>query len=102
MSEREEYTPSMDRVRHLYARTIRPDGTVELASRRQKEFDRWLAANNQEVREQVAREIKASENELATLLDLFVENEIWESTGAEMARRIIASMRRIARGEGSE
>ena len=58
MSEHEEYTPSMDRVRHLYARIIRPDGTVELASRRQKEFDRWLAAHDRELRERIAREIE--------------------------------------------
>ena len=58
MSEREEYTPSMDRVRHLYARTIRPDGTVELASRRQKEFDRWLAAHDRALREQIADDLR--------------------------------------------
>ena len=58
MSESEEYTPSMDRVRHLYARIIRPDGTVELASRRQKEFDRWLAAHDRALREQIADDLR--------------------------------------------
>lgn len=54
-----DYTPSVDRVRNMYARIMKPDGTVELASRRQKEFDRWLADHDRALREQIAREILA-------------------------------------------
>ena len=53
-----ENTPSMDRVRNMYARIMKPDGTVALWSRRQKEFDRWLAAHDQALREQIARAIE--------------------------------------------
>ena len=52
-----EYTPSMDRVRNMYARIMKPDGTVALWSRRQKEFDSWLSAHDQALREQVARDL---------------------------------------------
>ena len=53
-----ENTPSMDRVRNMYARVMKPDGTVALWSRRQKEFDRWLAAHDRALREQIEREIE--------------------------------------------
>lgn len=86
MSEREEYTPSMDRVRHLYARTIRPDGTVELASRRQKEFDRWLAAHDSALREQIAQDIEERIDDDGTD-EWFAAIELADS---------------IARGEGTE
>lgn len=92
MSEREEYTPSMDRVRHLYARTIRPDGTVELASRRQKEFDRWLAAYDRALREQIAREI------LAARVAVIRGTRRWPQDSLSG----YADAARIARGEGSE
>ena len=52
-----ENTPSMDRVRNMYARIMKPDGTVALWSRRQKEFDRAIAAHDRALREQIAREI---------------------------------------------
>ena len=63
MSEREEYTPSMDHVRNRYARIMKTDGTVALAIRWQKEFDRWLAAHDRALREQIAEEIEAKADE---------------------------------------
>lgn len=55
MSECKEYTPRMDHVRNMYARIMKPDGTVALWSRRQKEFDRALAAHDRALREQIAQ-----------------------------------------------
>lgn len=102
MSEREEYAPSMDHVRNMYARIMKPDGTVALAIRRQKEFDRALAAHDRALREQVARDILDVAGDWDTILDAFAENTTWETTGTEMTRRIITAMAAIARGEGSE
>ena len=59
MSEREEYTPSMDHVRNRYARIMKTDGTMALAISRQKEFDRAVAAHDWALREQIAREVRA-------------------------------------------
>ena len=59
MTSDEGYTPSMDVVRNRYSRIMKPDGTVALWSRRQKEFDRWLAAHDRELREEIARDIEA-------------------------------------------
>ena len=99
MSEREEYTPSMDRVRHLYARTIRPDGTVELASRRQKEFDRWLSAHDRALREQVAKEIEVSRDGIEAA-QLQENHYLPPNMNCLIAGYTHAA--RIARGEGSE
>ena len=53
-----ENTPSMDHVRSRYARIIKTDGTLALWSRRQKGFDRSVAAYVQEIRKKIAREIE--------------------------------------------
>ena len=80
-----EYTPSMDRVRNMYARIMKPDGTVALWSRRQKEFDRAIAAYEQEIRKKIAQEI---------------EMRIDDGTDEWFAA--IERAASIARGEGSE
>ena len=80
-----EYTPSMDHVRNMYARIMKPDGTVALWSRRQKEFDRAIAAYEQEIRKKIAQEI---------------EMRIDDGTDEWFAA--IERAASIARGEGSE
>ena len=86
MSEREEYTPSMDHVRNMYARIIKTDGIPARAISRQKEFDRAIAAHDQALREQIAREIEARIDDDGT--------DEWFAA-IELATS-------IARGEGSE
>ena len=58
MSEREENTPSMNAVRNMYARIMKPDGTPALAIGRQKEFDRAIAAHDRALREQIADDLR--------------------------------------------
>ena len=104
MSEHEEYTPDLGSIRAWYAGAVDEYRCDTGMSEEEAEaaFDRAIAAHDQALREQIAREIEASENELAILLDMFAENKTWASTGAEMARRIIATVAASARGEGSE
>lgn len=63
MSEREEYTPTTDEVRETYerARYYLDDTPEEGDSYRAGggEFDRWLTAHDQALREQIARDIEA-------------------------------------------
>lgn len=94
MSEREEYTPSMDHVRNRYARIMKTDGTVALAIRWQKEFDRAIAAHDRALREEVAREIEATE----TLL-LHVEDFDKHRESIQGQINGIRAAARIARGE---
>ena len=91
----DENTPSMENIRDCYAR-------YGNETTRTAEFNRAIAAHDRALREQTAQKIEASEAELAILLDMFAENKTWASTGAEMARRIIATVAASARGEGSE
>ena len=62
MSEREEYTPTTDEVRETYerARYYLDNMPEEGDSYRAGggEFDRWLAAHDRALREQIAREIE--------------------------------------------
>ena len=97
MSEREEYTPTMDAVRSRYARIIKTDGTLALAISRQKEFDRALAAHDRALREQIARDIEARRNEPGQieLADRFGGYHAGQSAGLDLAAQIV-------RGEGSE
>lgn len=99
MTEREEYTPSMDHVRNMYARTIRPDGIVALWSRRQKEFDRWIAAHDRALREQIAEEIE-HKREVLSEAQLRILGHLPPVQSGIVAGYTYAA--RIARGEGSE
>jgi len=90
MSEREEYTPSMDAVRNRYARIMKTDGTLALTIRRQKEFDRWLAAHDRALREQIADDLQTE----AENLDLEVPNAHREGMREGLLRAAD-----IARGE---
>ena len=85
-----EYTPSMDRVRNMYARIMKPDGTVALWSRRQKEFDRAIADHDRELREQIAQKIEAFDSSVGAYGDYGPPAITIECAA------------RIARGEGSE
>ena len=58
MSEREEYTPDTGAVRAAYTRAMR-QAFITSTSEHIEEFDRWLAAHEQELRERIAREIEA-------------------------------------------
>ena len=58
MSEREEYTPSLDHVRNKYARIMKTDGAMAQAISKQKEFDRAVADHDRALRERIAREIE--------------------------------------------
>ena len=58
LQERKKYTPSLDHVRNKYARIMKTDGTMAQAISKQKEFDRALAAHDQALREEIAREIE--------------------------------------------
>ena len=49
MSEREEYTPSMDEIK---------TSATRLGAWSPDAFDRWLAAHDRELREQIARDIE--------------------------------------------
>lgn len=81
-----ENTSSMDHVRNMYARIMKPDGTVALWSRRQKEFDRAIAAYEQEIRKKIAQDIE----------------ERIDDDGTDEWFAAIERAASIARGEGSE
>ena len=85
MSEHKGYTPSMDVLRDRCSKIMKPDGTVAVWSRRQKEFDRAIAAHDRALREQIAREIVA-----------YVDDD-----GTDEWFAAIDLAARIARGEGS-
>lgn len=83
----DEYTPSMNEIRLRYARIVRRDGTPTQEAGRQKEFDRAIAAHDQELREQIAQAIEAKADDP----DPTLEPQYF------MAMDIAAS---IARGDG--
>lgn len=58
MSEREEYTPDTGAVRAAYTRAMR-QAFIASTSEHIEEFDRWLAAHDRALREQIARDIEA-------------------------------------------
>ena len=108
MSERDEYTPTLDQVRNnmalgvAVAQACASDGCEDLprdinwppGSNRpeaKKQFDRWLAAHGRAVREQVAQEIEA---DMARL-----QRDFGITEDCERGMRFAAS---IARGRGSE
>ena len=100
----DEYMPTLDEIKMWYSGAVGEYRCDTGMSEEEGEaaFDRAIAAHDQALREQIATKVKASEAELAILLDMFAENKTWASTGAEMARRIIATVAASARGEGSE
>ena len=55
MSEREEYTPDTGAVRAAYTRAMR-QAFIASTAEHIEEFDRWLAAHDRALREQIARE----------------------------------------------
>lgn len=57
MSEREEYTPDTGAVRAAYARAMR-QAFIASTSEHIEEFDRWLAAHDRALREQIARAVE--------------------------------------------
>ena len=57
MSE-SEYTPTDNEVRRKYSRGMKSDGTSTQFVKWQKEFDRWLAAHDAELRAQIAAELR--------------------------------------------
>ena len=84
MSEREEYTPDTGAVRAAYTRAMR-QAFIASTSEHIEEFDRWLAAHDRELREQIVQAIEA---------------EPPEYFSASMISKGLAA--RIARGEGPE
>ena len=101
MSEREEYTPSTDHVRYRYARIMKPDGTVALWPRRQKEFDRAIAARDRALRKQIARDIEQHYlgPDSGRCFDGRDAPDAAEMEAFDDGLQLAA---RIARGEGSE
>lgn len=57
MSERDEYTPDTWAVRAAYTRAMR-QAFIASTSEHIEEFDRWLAAHDRTLREQIARGIE--------------------------------------------
>ena len=53
-----EYTPTDDAVRRKYARGMKSDGTPTQFVKWQKEFDRWIAQHDAELRAKIAAEIR--------------------------------------------
>ena len=53
-----EYTPTDDAVRRKYARGMKSDGTPAQFVKWQKEFDRWLAQHDTELRAEIAAELR--------------------------------------------
>ena len=53
-----EYTPTDDAVRRKYARGMKSDGTPTQFVKLQKEFDRWLAKHDAELRAEIAAELR--------------------------------------------
>ena len=53
-----EYTPTDDAVRRKYARGMKSDGTPTQFVKLQKEFDRWLAQHDAELRAEIAAELR--------------------------------------------
>ena len=58
MSEREKYTPDTETVRAAYTRAMR-QAFIASTSEHIEEFDRWLAAHDRELREQIEQEVRA-------------------------------------------
>lgn len=52
-----DYTPTTQEVRHLYATAPTGGDPVLPMPEMQREFDRWLARHDQEVREEYAAEL---------------------------------------------
>lgn len=48
--------------------------------------------------EEISDQIKKNEDGLAIILDDFLTNATWESSGAEMARRITSSIEKVLAG----
>ena len=97
MSEREEYTPDTGAVRAAYTRAMR-QAFIASTSEHIEEFDRWLAAHDRELREQIAHEIEA----LMVGPAVSITDPIpwdWKRAGMLDMQKLAAS---IARGEGSE
>ena len=91
MSEREEYTPDTGAVRAAYTRAMR-QAFIASTSEHIEEFDRWLAAHDRAIREQIAREIEA-----------FGDSSCVGAYGDYGPPAIaVSDAARIARGEGSE
>ena len=57
MSEREEYTPDTGAVRAAYTRAMR-QAFIASTSEHIEEFNRWLAAHDRTLREQIAQKIE--------------------------------------------
>ena len=109
MSERKEYTPSMDAVRNRYAQIMKTDGTVAQAISRQKEFDRWLAAHDWALREEIAREMRADMfRGVRAWAERFSPGDRWDPQDAlDLESALLGIVeanpdRSRARGEGSE
>lgn len=68
-------------------------------------FDAWMTAHDAEVAavavKEFVDEITATRAGLARILAAFAEGGTWESTGEEMADRIIGSIKTAARKRGA-
>lgn len=98
MSERKEYTPTVDRIRSAYAdRAFTGPGQDVLLA----QFDRAIAAHDRELREQVAREIERHYlgPDSGRRFDGRDAPDAAERDAFDEGLQVAA---RIARGEGSE
>ena len=101
MSEHKGYTPSMDVLRDRCSKIMKPDGTVAVWSRRQKEFDRAIATHDKALREQIAREIE--QHYLGPDSGRrFDGRDAPDAAEREAFDEGLQFAARIARGEGSE
>ena len=84
----DEYTPTTGQLRHAWCHFPPPAGEPvarTVSDRRAAEFERWLAAHDAEVREEVALKVEA-----VTLDGLAMH--------ANTARAVVRHMARVVRG----
>ena len=108
MSEREEYTPDTGAVRAAYTRAMR-QAFIASTSEHIAEFDRWLAAHDQALREQIEREVRADMfRGVRAWVERFSPGDRWDPQDAidlesALLGIVEANPDRIrARGEGAE
>ena len=105
MSEREEYTPDTEDVRETYerARYYLDDMPEEGYSYRAGggEFNRWLAAHDRELREQIAREMLSDDAIGHGYARLMAprRGEHPVATFSAAVQTVISNAAQIARGE---
>ena len=104
MSEREEYTPDTGAVRVAYMA-----GGGYRWPERGEQFDRWLAAHDQALREQIAQEVRADMfRGVRAWVERFSPGDRWDPQDARDLESALLGIveanpdRSRARGEGSE